>query len=73
MFSDNIGPMVLFGGGGTMKHFFRLCQIVSVFLLFGCIPSVNPIYTDNDIVFDEDLVGVWEVVGEVEDYSWKTH
>src|SRR5262245_18887005 len=29
-------------------------------LLSGCIsPSVNPLYTDNDLVFDPLLVGVW--------------
>jgi tetratricopeptide (TPR) repeat protein len=55
-----------------MKHFFRLCQIASILLVFGCIPSVNPIYTDDDIVFDEDLVGVWEAVEEYDEYDWIT-
>jgi hypothetical protein len=28
-------------------------------LLPGCVPSVNPLYTEKDLVFDPALVGVW--------------
>ena len=30
------------------------------FLVAGCVPSWNPLYTDKDLVFDPQLVGVWE-------------
>lgn len=33
-------------------------------LLAACIPSVNPFYTDKDVVYDQRLVGEWQVVGE---------
>jgi hypothetical protein len=42
-------------------------------LLSGCIPpSVNPLYTDNDLVFDPLLVGVWieEAPGQATDENW---
>lgn len=29
-------------------------------LLAGCIPSVNPFYTEKDLVFDPQLVGNWQ-------------
>jgi len=29
-------------------------------LLAACIPSVNPFYTDKDVVFDPHLVGEWQ-------------
>jgi hypothetical protein len=29
-------------------------------LLCSCIPSVNPFYTDKDIVFDPHLLGIWQ-------------
>jgi hypothetical protein len=41
-------------------------------LLSGCIPSVNPLYTDNDLVFDPLLVGVWveERPARATDENW---
>lgn len=38
------------------------------FLVAGCVPSWNPLYTDKDLVFDPQLVGVWK--GE-EGEIWK--
>jgi hypothetical protein len=29
-------------------------------LVAGCIPSLNPLYTDENIVFEPALVGVWK-------------
>src|SRR5689334_9911263 len=29
-------------------------------LLAACIPSVNPFYTDKDVVFDQHLLGEWQ-------------
>jgi len=37
-----------------------LLLIVSVCLtLAGCVPSLNPLYTEKDLTFDPALVGVW--------------
>lgn len=33
-------------------------------LLAACIPSVNPFYTDKDVVFDQRLVGTWQEKGK---------
>lgn len=32
---------------------------VVVFSLVGCIPSLQPVYTQQDVVFDRALLGVW--------------
>ena len=31
-------------------------------LLAGCVPSLNPLYTEKDLVFDPALLGVWSEV-----------
>ena len=38
-----------------------LCLLALLACLTGCVPvdSLNPLYTDKDIVFDESLLGVW--------------
>ena len=37
------------------------CSIVTAtILLSGCLLSLNPVYTDRDLVFDPDVVGVWK-------------
>jgi hypothetical protein len=43
-----------------------LCLMVCVALLTGCMPieSLNPIYTDNNIIFDKDLLGRWGIPAE---------
>ena len=42
---------------------------LAVFLA-GCIPSLNPLYTEKDLVFDPALVGVWSNGANATD-SWK--
>jgi hypothetical protein len=34
---------------------------IAALLLSGCIPSVNPFYTDKDVVFDGRLLGEWQM------------
>lgn len=29
-------------------------------LVWGCLPSVHPLYTEDDLVFREELLGTWE-------------
>lgn len=33
-------------------------------LIVGCIPSLNPVYTDETLTFDPALLGVWKQPGE---------
>jgi hypothetical protein len=30
-----------------------------LFLMTGCIPSMHPLYTEQDLIFDSLVVGVW--------------
>ena len=39
-------------------------------LLAGCVPSVNPLYTEKDLVFDPALVGVWSEENEKEAWAF---
>jgi len=36
-----------------------LCGILA-FVVCGCVPSVHPLYTEKDVVFDPGLVGSWQ-------------
>ena len=37
-----------------------------------CIPSLNPFYTDKDLVFDPRLVGTWEEKGKAQEpQTWR--
>lgn len=44
-----------------MKKATTLIFLGLLFLMTGCnfIPSVHPLYTDQDLIFDPLLVGVW--------------
>lgn len=46
---------------GMFRPFPRACVgLAALLLLAGCLPtSLNPLYTDKDIVFDPALVGTW--------------
>lgn len=54
-----------------MKHRFilRFLSLAFPILLAACIPSVNPLYTADTIVFRPELLGVWKEKLESED-SW---
>ena len=41
---------------GNMKTW---ASMVLLAIITGCVPSLNPIYTDKDVVFDSALVGTW--------------
>ena len=36
-----------------------------------CVPSLNPLYTDKDVIFDPALIGVWGEVNEKEVWSFE--
>ncbi len=42
-----------------MKNFIKLLTLSFLFMLAGCVPSLNPLYTDQDLIFDSALLGVW--------------
>lgn len=40
----------------------KLCgwALVALTLLVGCVPSLNPVYLDEQLVFDPNVLGVWD-------------
>ena len=51
-----------------MKNIIKFALIVLLLILTGCVPSLNPLYTGDDIIFDAALLGVWFDSDETE--SW---
>jgi hypothetical protein len=37
----------------------KWASVVLLAIITGCVPSLNPIYTDKDLIFDPGLVGSW--------------
>ena len=44
----------------NQTHPFWLAALTLSFLLTSCVPSLNPLYTPETLVFREDLLGVWK-------------
>lgn len=42
-----------------MKNIAKLLTIGWLLFLTSCVPSLNPLYTDQDLIYDNSLVGVW--------------
>src|SRR5207245_7376674 len=42
-----------------MRSLTALLTLGLLLALGGCIPSLHPLYTDNDVVFDPALLGQW--------------
>ena len=42
-----------------MKNIARLLTVSLLLAFTGCVPSLNPLYTDEDLIFDDSLIGVW--------------
>ena len=42
-----------------MKRTAMLFPLAACLMLAGCVPSLNPLYTEKDLVFESALVGVW--------------
>ena len=41
-------------------------------LLASCIPSINPFYTDKDVIFEQRLIGIWQEKDKADDPQiWK--
>jgi hypothetical protein len=48
----------------TMKCPFLCGCLIALTSLVGCIPSLNPVYTEKDLVFDRQALGVWGQPGK---------
>jgi hypothetical protein len=46
----------------------RLLLPVPLLLLAACTPSLQPLYTPKDVVFDPALIGIWRDVKEAKNY-----
>ena len=42
-----------------MSHILKRFALVLLLTLAGCVFSLHPLYTDEDLVFDPALVGTW--------------
>lgn len=42
-----------------MKTTLGCWALAALALLAGCVPSLNPVYTEGQLVFDPNVVGVW--------------
>lgn len=42
-----------------MKTTLICCGLFALTLLGGCLPSLNPVFTDENLVFDREMLGVW--------------
>jgi hypothetical protein len=45
------------------------CAVAAVML--GCVPSLHPLYTDNDLVFEPGLVGKWGKPNETDSWTFE--
>ncbi len=43
--------------------------VLALILVVGCVPSLNPVYTDRDVYFDPALLGTW--VQEGDNGTWE--
>ena len=54
---------LLCGNGNNIHHLMNnlrtLLSLTVMLTLSGCIPTLHPLYTDKDIIFDPALVGSW--------------
>jgi hypothetical protein len=51
-----------------MKNTIKFAILGFLLILTSCVPSLNPLYTDADLIFDEALLGVWSDAEAAE--SW---
>ena len=42
-----------------MRTLIRLVTLALLFILGGCVPSLQPFYADKDVAFDPTLLGTW--------------
>ena len=42
-----------------MKDTLKLLTLSFLVMFTSCVPSLNPVYTEQDLIFDSALLGVW--------------
>ena len=52
-----------------MKGLALTCTLLALAIAAGCIPSLHPLYTDKDLVFEPALLGTWD--GDGSGSSWQ--
>lgn len=43
----------------VMKNIIKLVTLSFLLMFASCVPSLNPLYTEQDLIFDAALLGVW--------------
>lgn len=46
-----------------MKSILGSWAVIALTWLAGCVPSLNPVYEEDQLVFDANLQGVWKHAG----------
>ena len=52
-----------------MKQVSTTIILAAVFLGVACVPSLNPLFTEEDLIFDSSLIGVWTEEGSGETWA----
>ncbi len=52
-----------------MKSIAKLLILSFLLMFAGCVPSLNPLYTEQDLIFDAALLGVWTDKDSIE--TWE--
>jgi hypothetical protein len=43
-----------------MRYYNATACVIAGLLLLGCVPSIHPLFTPDNVVFEPDLVGLWQ-------------
>lgn len=49
----------------------RYATLGSLLLIVGCLPSLNSVYTEDDLVFEPDIVGFWKLENSPQTWDFK--
>lgn len=52
-----------------MKNFVKLFILSCLLVYTGCVPSLNPLYENGDLIFDSSLIGNWVEKGNGETWD----
>ena len=55
-----------------MKNTIKFAIAGFLLILTSCVPSLNPLYTDSDLIFDETLLGVWTDTDGAESWAFNS-
>jgi hypothetical protein len=54
-----------------MSYLKTSTYLMLVILTSGCIPSLYPLYTDNDVIFNPALVGIWTSKDQTKSWNFQ--